>query len=239
MATMPSRAGTASRAISSILPQVTELWLFLDRFDAVPPYADDERIRVLRSHDLGDLRANGKLSRLVLDDEPCTFFGVDDDIEYPADYCEKVESYVDRFDGRVVVGVHAAILREPVLSYSRDLKVLHRRSGQGRAAGVDLLGSDSLAFRTTTLTFDVREWPDVNMVDLSFALEARRRGIPLVMIPRVAHWVAALDENQDDSIWASVLRDDSRQTELARELVSLPRPPLPRSGWRRLSYRSA
>jgi hypothetical protein len=238
MATMPSRAATAPHAIASVLPQVDRLWLFLDRFDALPPYAEHERIRVLRSQELGDLRANGKFVGVTLEDDECTFLGVDDDVDYPADYVETLESHVDRYRGRAVVGVHAAVLPETVESYARDIKVLHRRADQARAEGVDMLGSDSLAFHTSTLRFDVREWPDVNMVDLSFARTARQRSIPLVKIPRAAYWMRALDENQDDSIWAGVLRDDSRQTVLARELVTQPRPSLPRRRRRRLSYRS-
>ena len=166
------------------------------------------------------------------------FFSLDDDIEYPPDYCETLESHARRYSG-AVVGVHAAVLRNPTESYARDLKVLHRRASQERPEGVDLLGSDSLAFRTTTLRFDVREWPDVNMVDLTFARVAREQSIPLVKIPRSAHWLKALEENQHDSIWVDVLRDDTRQTALAQELLTLPRPPLPRRRWRRrLCYRS-
>ncbi len=234
---MPSRSATAPHAIASILPQVDRLWLFLDCFDETPPYASDERIRVVRSQDAGDLRANGKFVALLLEEEPFTFFGCDDDIEYPVDYCSRLCSSLDRY-GDVVVGVHAAVLRVPPNSYARDLKVLHRRSRQDRVAGVDLLGSDSVAFHSATLEFDVRRWPDVNMVDLSFALEARRRAIPLVMVDRPAHWLRALAENQDDSIWVGVLADDSRQTELARGLAALPRPRLPRNGMRRLGYRT-
>lgn len=235
---MPTRSETAPRAIASILPQVDRLCLFLDRFGDVPAYADDERICVVRSDDVGDLRANGKFVVLALEERSFVFYGVDDDIEYPADYCERLAAALTR-PRNVVVGVHAGLLRTPVASYRDDLKVLHRRSAQARAEGVDLLGSDSLAFSTTTLRFDVRTWPDVNMVDLSFALEARRREVPLVMIPRGGHWLHALAENQDDSIWAGVLRDDSRQTELARELMSTPRPRLPRGRrLRRISYRS-
>jgi hypothetical protein len=238
MATMPSRAVTAPWAIESVLTQVDRLWLFLDRFDAVPPYAEDERIRVLRSQEVGDLRANGKLLPVALEGEPCTFFGVDDDVLYPADYCATLEAHVERYRGKAVVGVHAAVLRSPMGSYGRDMKVLHRRADQAGTEGVDLLGSDSLAFRTSTLRFDVREWQDVNMVDLAFARVARERSIPLIKIPRAAHWVSALDENQDDSIWMGVLADDSRQTVLAQELMAIPRPPLPRRHLRRLSYRS-
>lgn len=239
MATMPSRATSAPRSIASILPQVSRLWLFLDRFEAIPSYAEHERISVVRSQDVGDLRANGQLLGLALDDEPCVFYPVGDDIDYPRDYCETLDSHLRRLSGEAVVGAHAGILRSPVASYRADMKVLHYRSDQRRTQGVDILGSGTLAFRTATLHFDVRTWPDVNMVDLHFALMARTRGIPLVMVPRAAHWIQALDENQDDSIWAGVHRDDSRQTELAHELTALPRPPLPRRRWRRrLSYRS-
>lgn len=238
MATMPSRAATAPLAIESALPQLDRLWLFLDRFDAVPSYAKDHRIRVVRSQDVGDLRANGKLVGVALEDEPCTFFGLDDDVLYPVDYCVTLETHLDRYRGAVVVGVQAAVLRTPMHSYGRDMKVLHRRAGQERSEGVDLLGSDSLAFRTTLLRFDVREWLDRNMVDLSFARLARERSIPLVKIPRAAYWVRALDENQEDSIWMGVLADDSRQTELACELMELPRPELPRWRMRRLRYRT-
>jgi len=238
MATMPSRATTAPTAIESVLPQIDRLWLFLDRFETVPRYADDERIRVVRSQEVGDLRANGKLLGVVLEQEPCTYFCVDDDVRYPADYCATLEAQLGRYRGRAVVGVHAAVLRSPMESYGRDMKVLHRRADQARAEGVDLLGSDTIAFRTSTLQFDVREWPEVNMVDLAFARVARARSIPLVKIPRAAHWVSALDENQDDSIWMSLIADDSRQTVLARELMTIPRPELPRWRLRRLNYRT-
>jgi hypothetical protein len=238
MATMPSRATTAPRAIESILPQVSRLWLFLDRFDTVPDFAEHERIDVLRSQDLGDLRANGKFLGLPLDARPCTFYGLDDDVLYPADYCRTLESHLGRWPG-AAVGVHGGLLPPTVTSYASDLEVLHRRAPRERATEADLLGTDSVAFRTSTLRFDVRDWHDVNVVDLSFALTARRCSVPLVTIPRKAYWMNALDENQSDSIWQGVLVDDTRETELAQELVALPRPSLrKRPRWSRLLARA-
>ena len=110
MATMPSRADTAPRAIASILAQVERLWLFLDRFDVIPAYAEHERIHVLRTTEVGDIRANGKLAGLARETTPCTFFSLDDDVEYPADYCDTLESQLANYGGRAAVGVHAAIL---------------------------------------------------------------------------------------------------------------------------------
>jgi hypothetical protein len=224
MATMPSRDDTAPQALASILPQVSRLWLFLDRFESIPAYALNERIRVLRSQEWGDLRANGKLLGLVQEDDPCTFFSLDDDVEYPPDYCAELEKNLDRFGGQTAVGVHAATLSTPVRSYVRDMTVMHRRGALERAIEVDLLGTDSTAFRTSTLQFDVREWPTVNMVDLSFALTARERAVPLIAVARAHAWIDPLAERQHDSIWLAVKNDDTAQTALARKLVELPRP---------------
>ncbi len=226
---MPSRADTAPQALASILPQVSRLWLFLDRFDSVPPYAEHDRISVLRSQDVGDLRANGKLAGAAMETAECTFYAVDDDVEYPPDYCAVLESHLGRLAGRAAVGVHAAILSAPVTSYVRDMTVMHRRAALERSVEVDLLGTDSVAFRTSTLRVDVREWPNVNMVDLSFALCARERSVPLVAVPREKGWISPIAERQADSIWLGVKRDDSVQTTLAQQLLTLPRPTLERS----------
>jgi hypothetical protein len=104
------------------------------------------------------------------------------------------------------------------------MSVMHRRASLDVATEVDLLGTDSTAFRTSTLHFDVRAWEHVNVVDLSFALLARRDAVPLVAIPRTKGWVQPLAERQLDSIWLGVKRDDTEQTALAQELIALPRP---------------
>jgi len=106
------------------------------------------------------------------------------------------------------------------------MTVMHRRASLDDATEVDLLGTDSTAFRTSMLHFDVRKWEHVNLVDLSFALTARRASVPLIAIPRTKGWVNPLAERQVDSIWLGVRRDDTKQTALAQELVALPRPRL-------------
>jgi hypothetical protein len=188
MATMPSREATAKRAIASIISQVSSLWLFLDRFESIPAFADHERIRVLRSQDYGDLRAHGKFAGVGLTMDG-TFFSVDDDIEYPSNYCEKLEHHLQHYSDQVVVGLHAEILRPPIHSYRRSRTIVHYGARRRFSDEVDILGTGSLAFRTATLRFDVRDWPHVNTGDLSFALLARKRRVPLASIPRRRGWV--------------------------------------------------
>lgn len=239
MATMPSRAGAAALAIASIVGQVDALWLFLDRFERVPDFARHEKIVVLRTQEHGDMRGNGKLLCLALDDTPCTFFGIDDDISYPADYCTTMEAHLRRYSDAALVGVHASALVGPPSTYEGERKVLHFRSAQQQAVGVDVLGTGTVAFASSTLRFDVRTWEHVNTLDLLLARMAREAGIPLVMIQRPGHWLEAISEGQEDSTWSSVRRDDSLQTQLARELMRMPRQRLPRVGLRRLRYRDA
>ena len=173
------------------------------------------------------MRANGKFLGLALLPADCVYFGVDDDIEYPPDYCATLERYLRRYSGRVAAGVHASILIPPIGSYRRDRRILHRSAGRRFPAEVDVLGTDSVAFLTSALRFDVRRWPHVNMVDLRFALEARKSGVPLISVPRSVHWIRGLQEVQPDSIYAGLVRNDTRQTALAVQLLAAPRPPLP------------
>ncbi len=224
MATMPTRSDTARAAIASILPQVARLWLFLDRFDAIPDYARHEKILLLRSQEYGDLRANGKLLGMSLESEPCLYLSVDDDIAYPDDYAEVMIRQLMAYEMRAVVGVHASVMRPPVHSYRSDRRVYRRARRVWWNREVDILGTDCVAFATAQLRFDVRAWPVVNMVDLHFALHARRAGIPMVAVRRRPGWIRELATEQPESIYRGMLRDDSRQTQLVQDLLAIPRP---------------
>lgn len=239
MATMPTREASARRAIASLLPQVSRLWLFLDRFEDPPDYADHPKIRILRSQDHGDLRANGKMLGMALEARPCTYLSVDDDILYPPDFAAVMERRLRSYGGPVVLGLHGSVLRPPLQSYRTDRHLYRRTERLWRDRTVDVIGTDAIAFSTETCHFDVREWAIVNMVDLHFARFARQADIPLVVIRRPRKWVREIAIKQPDSIFQSLIRDDSRQTEMARELLRLPAPALPpaRYWWQRIARR--
>lgn len=232
MATMPTRGETAPRAIASILPQVDRLWLFLDRFDSVPDYARHEKIRVLHSQDLGDLRANGKLMGVIREEADCYYFTVDDDIAYPADFTHRMCTRLAKYDNRAIVGLHGSVLRPPIKSYRHNRRVYGRKAGLFWDHIVDVLGTDAVAFHTGAFRIDVREWNIVNMVDLQFAFHARQAGLPLISIRRSRHWVKELGFKQPDSIYLALTKDESRQTQYARKLVEVSRPAAPAFGLR-------
>lgn len=218
MATMPSRRAQAKLAIASFLGQVDRLFLFLDRFET-PVDIRHPKIVVLRSQDFGDLRANGKLLGLTMCSGPSWYLTVDDDLKYPEDYVERMTAQLSALPRKTVLGVHGSRLKPPVQSYRDDRESIHRAVLRIEHEPVDIIGTDSALFHTDVLKFDVRDWSTVNMVDLNFAIECAKRGLDRKLATRRRFWVEALSENQPDSIYMALKKDDSRQTRLANELL--------------------
>ncbi len=220
MATMPTRSATITGAIDSVLPQIDRLYLFLDGFSEIPGFADHPKIVPLLSSQYGDLKANGKFLGLALHSDECLYFSLDDDIAYPDDYVSSMRRTLKRYQHGVVVGVHASTMNQSVDSYCRDRVVVHRSISVDHDFSADVLGTCSTAFATHSLRFDVREWSDVNIVDLTFARLARESNIVLVGMARRDNWLKCLAEEQPDSIFAALQVNDSRQTSLAQALFT-------------------
>lgn len=218
MATMPSRRHTVERAIASVLPQVDLMYVFLDGFTEVPDFAAHPKIVPLLADEYGDLKANGKFLGLALHPETCLYFSLDDDIAYPVDYVDRMRTCLNSYGSNVIAGVHASVMNHSIRSYLRDRVVMHRSRLAAQDFRADVLGTCSVAFSTSSLRFDVREWTEVNMVDLNFSRLARQRGLTMVGISRGADWLLCLQENQPDSIYAALKADDRRQTLLARSI---------------------
>lgn len=232
MATMPSRATTAPKAIASLLPQVDRLWLFLDRFEKVPEYALHAKIKILRSQELGDFRCSGRFFALKNEQEPVMYMVTDDDLLYPTDYADNLSRNLKKYNYEVVVGLHAAILRRKIRTYRTGRRVYGFARHLMWDTPADILGMGCTAFSTGRYTFDVRNWPVINMDDLTFAMDARVAGLPLISIRRRSKWLRSLEYKQPDSLYVAMIKDESKQTEFARLIRDMPRPASPPLGLR-------
>ena len=110
MATITSRQDIAPLAIASILPQVDRLWLYLDRFDGVPDFARQDKIRVLRSQECGSYFGTGKFIGALRENRPCVYICCDDDIAYPPDYADRMKRELLRTQKAKMIGVHGLVL---------------------------------------------------------------------------------------------------------------------------------
>jgi hypothetical protein len=57
------------------------------------------------------------------------------------------------------------------------------------------------------------------MDDLMVAIEAVKQGLPRIAIRRPQGFLRPLEENQPDSVFRKMIRDDSRQSKVMREAL--------------------
>jgi hypothetical protein len=220
MATMPTRTATFPFAFASLIRQVNRLYLYLDGHSECPASVrGDPRVVPILARDIPGLHANGKLLGLALERRPCLYVSADDDIHYARDFVAALRHGLSAHGDETVVGLHGSILARPLVRFDLDRTIFPYSAALKEPRPVDVLGTGAVMFSSRTLRFDVRNWPFTNMVDLGLALEAGKRGVPLIALARRRKSVWTLAGDQPDSIHAALKRDDTLQTALAQELL--------------------
>jgi hypothetical protein len=220
MATMPSRSATFPFAFASLIRQVDKLYLYLDGHSECPaPARRDARVVPVFGRDIPGLHANGKFVGLALERRPCLYVSADDDIHYAHDFVAALRHGLSDYEDAAVVGLHGSVLERPLVHYDLNRTIFPYSAALRESRHVDVLGTGAVMFSSKTLRFDVREWPFTNMVDLGLAIEAGKRGVPLIALARRRKSVWTLAGDQPDSIHAALKRNGARQTVLARELL--------------------
>lgn len=222
IATMPSRLETFSKVFPAVHAQVDHMYVYLDGFEEVPEFLQQaDRVSVYRAEQVGDLHASSRYLCVRELGEPSIVISVDDDIIYPPDYVEQLVAALDQVNGRAVVGVHGRVFLPPHRSYARDVWCSAFFSKSAEMRHMHELGAGTCCFRSDVLDIDPRIWKRYNMEDIYLAIEAQRRGLPRLSIPRALNWLRPYAENQPDSLWLKAQKDDSEQTKLMRVLLSL------------------
>jgi len=220
LATMPSRMRSFSAVIENILPQLDRLYVFFDKYDEVPSaFANREKIVALSPSQFGAYRTCGKFLGMELFGAPCLYFCFDDDILYPPNYVEVLTRALYRHHFRAIVGLQASLYAPPHLSYRRDRMILHFGRANLFDHGVDELGTGTIGLCTANMTFHPRDWPYWDMADLMLAIEAVKQEVPKIAIRRPDGFLKPLEENQEDSLYLRLLKDDTRQSAIMRSAL--------------------
>ena len=61
----------------------------------------------------------------------------------------------------------------------------------------------------------------LHLTGLHFAIECERLGFKRISVKRSKNWIKHLDQQQPDSIYVQLMKNDEQQTRLAKELLSL------------------
>jgi glycosyltransferase involved in cell wall biosynthesis len=213
---IPSRRAQLLDVVTSLSQQVDHLFVHLDRFDEAPPELrawDNVSVRLSKEYG-GHMRDNAKFlpyNDLKREYGSFYFLTCDDDLVYPNDYVRSHLMRLSEFDNRVVTGLHGVVCAERPLSYFSNRYVLHFARGlRGGHQLVNNLGTGTVAFHSDLFDeLSPVEWGNGGMVDIVFAVEARKRRIPLLCVDRHDGWLRSAELPRQET----TLYDEGRQKE--------------------------
>ena len=220
LASIPSRVESLRQVVESLLPQVTELGVYLNNWDAVPEFLKNPKIRVARSQDHGDVRDNGKF--FWVEKTNARFYAtVDDDINYPKDYIAQLIRYQKKLGGTYAVGVHATTYPKPVVKLLRYRSLIHFMDLNNAFIPVDLIGTGTLLFERAYWQLRYDEMGTPGMADVWFGVAAKKRDFGLWVIPRRAKWMTAIEQDKEQDAPTNLFnegrKDDHIQVQALRE----------------------
>ncbi|MBA1158170.1 glycosyltransferase family 2 protein [Microvirga mediterraneensis] len=218
MATFPKRRKHLARAVQSLLPQVDHLYIYMNNYEEIPEFLLNERITALPASHLEDLRDIGKFYHMP--DVPTGyFFTVDDDIEYPDNYCDTLVRKIEDYDRKAIVGVHGVIFEQPLQRFFSPNRTTFRfQRALDVDAKVNLIGTGTMAFHSSTIAFEPGSLPK-GMADIGVAIAAKVNRVDMIAIARPEKWLTPIlvRGQEDQSLWEEFRENDDEHTEILKQ----------------------
>ena len=216
MATMPPRIKALEVTVSLILPQCDQLHIYLNDFDAIPPFLVHPKITTYLSKDhLGDLGDVGKFYNCeswFLSD--AYIFTVDDKIYYPPDYAKESILAIEEYKRKAVISYHGRLLKPNCKSYYRDPAAFFGVLSQ---LLIDTfaheLGTGATSFHSKTIKpFTLSIFPTINMTDIWLSIFLQSNDIPILIRRHRRNWVKISQLHDDSYSIHNCCQNDSLQT---------------------------
>jgi len=222
MATYPGGFDKVGDAVRSLLTQsvpIESLTLHVNGTTRPPNIPRDPRVSVALSEI--NHADNGKF--LHMEGKTGFFLTVDDDLDYPIDYVEHMVAEIERHGRKAIVGVHGAKLPfGPPLTRWSQYKELRRShvftNEHGSRLPMDVLGTGTVGFHSSLGHPSALQMDSLRMVDLHVAVWARKRKIPMFLIPRRRDWLKEFPDVGGERIWAVTQEDRGLQWDMLRVL---------------------
>lgn len=225
MATYPGGFDKIGHTVKSLLNQTvafTKLTIHVNGMETPPNIPKDPRIKIINSEI--NYADNGKF--VHLDGVSGYIMTVDDDINYPPDYLEKLILNIESFKRKALVGVHGALLPwgPHVSRWSdyRDLRRSHVFSAQHSSTNfVNVIGTGTMGFHSNIGVPDINSMSTLRMVDLHIAIWAQQQNLPMYIIPREKNWMKEFEDLGDQRIWQQANSNLELQNEMVETLSKI------------------
>lgn len=189
VASIPSRETCLRQVIASIINQCNKVNVFLNNYTHKPKFLDHPKISCFQEKDRGDV---GKFYKV--EEEAGYYFTIDDDIIYPSNYVSRMIDSINHYNNKAAIGVHGYVWRQPIRNIYKDRILTHYREPLDVFRNVQVIGTGTLAFDTTSIKLQLSDFLKPNMADVWFALAAQRQHVPLYLLPRPKRWLTDIPE---------------------------------------------
>jgi glycosyltransferase involved in cell wall biosynthesis len=225
MASYPGGFAQIRDTVECLLNQtipITRLTIHVNGSKIPSNLPEDPRIKIINSDQ--NYADNGKFAHLI--GVSGYILTVDDDINYPPDYVEKLIHGIEYTERKALVGVHGALLPvgPPVNRWSdyRELRRSHVFSGQHSSYNlVNVIGTGTMGFHSSIGLPDFNKMDTLRMVDLHIAVWAQEEEIPMYIIPRSKDWMTEFEDLGDERIWQQANSNNELQHEMMMTLSKI------------------
>lgn len=208
IASVPYRERNLKLTIDSLINQVDDIGVYLDNYESVPNFLDNDRITIIRSQDYNrDLGDSGKF--LWVENHHGYYFTADDDLIYPNDYIARTIDKIKFYKNKAVVGWHGGLLKTPFKDYynAETRRVFSFSAPRPYDTPVHVLGTGCLGFNTTTIKIGINDFVQPNMADIWFAKRAQEDGVAFVVMEHKKGEIVESELSQEISINQNCIKD--------------------------------
>lgn len=198
MATIAGNEVALRAAVTSILPQVDSLFVYLNGFDNMPAFLrDNEKVSCYVDRDGTKYGDAGKFWGLT-QIKNSIYFTCDDDIIYPQDFVQRMIAELAHCGGNGVVALHGSILLAPNHGYYDEGSrlVFHFEHALPRRRTVHIAGTGACAFHTGIVRVGLTDFKVPNMADIWLAEYLQKNGLPAYVAPHAAGWLVPIKVNR-------------------------------------------
>lgn len=218
MATMPSRTEALKTALDSIYNQADKINIYLNNFESIPEFLEDDKININMSQDHGDIGDAGKF--FCCEEVKGYHFTVDDDIIYPQDYARVLIDGIEKYKRKYLIGIHASTFKKKFIGYRESRHQYHCKLALIKDTPVHMLGTGTLGYHTDTikLTRSVFEYP--NMADTWLCKFCQEKRIGMVALKRLKGWIKLIDIPPSDTIYGQGVTGNSKSWDIQNQVLS-------------------
>jgi hypothetical protein len=212
IASLPERVESLKDTVDSLLPQVDEIHLYLAEGHTYHKHQQALSKNVLWHWPQEDMGDAGKFWPFyAYQGQNAYFFTCDDDLIYPPDYVEKTIAGIEKYDRKAIVGYHGVTLKKQVHHYYRDRKVYHGLETVKEDLAVDVIGTCSMAWHSSTIELRYEDFEVPNIADIWVACWAQEQKVPIVCLAHEKGWIKYNHDKmgKNDTLFDSFHRDKS------------------------------